>query len=271
MSYYTSITGLKNAQTDLAVISHNIANAETAGFKKSSTTFADIVATSVLTDPSLTIGIGARVSAITQNFALGPIEQTGSSLDVAINGDGFFTVQAPDTGEISYTRAGEFRLDSEGYVKTAYGDRLQVFPTDASGNVTSMTTLQSVQMPTSNATGADFAGVNISNKGEVSVSYSDGTSEIVGVVAIGKFLSPEGLRQRGGSTWSATGLSGSPSYAAPGTGQFGSLLSGSIERSNVDIAEELVGLITAQRTFQANAKAIDTATQISQTIIQLRS
>ncbi len=271
MSYYTSITGLKNAQTDLSVISHNIANAETAGFKKSSTTFADIVATSVLTDPSLTIGIGARVSAITQNFALGPIEQTGSSLDVAINGDGFFTVVSPDTGETSFTRAGEFRIDAEGFIKTANGDRLQVFPVDTSGNVTSTSTLQDTQMPTANATGAEFAGVNISAKGEVTVSYADGSSENIGVVAIGKFLSPEGLRQRGGSTWSATGLSGAPSYAPPGTGQFGSLLSGSIERSNVDIAEELVGLITAQRTFQANAKAIDTATQISQTIINLQS
>lgn len=270
MSYYTSITGLKNAQTDLSVIAHNIANAETSGFKKSATTFADIVATSVLTDPSLTVGIGARVSAITQNFALGPIEQTGSSLDVAINGDGFFTVVSPDTGETSYTRAGEFRIDSSGFIKTAYGDRLQVFPVDSTGAISS-TTLQDCQMPTANAAGADFAGVNISAKGEVAVSYADGSSEVIGVVSIAKFLSPQGLRQLGGSTWSATGLSGTPTYAAPGTGQFGSLLSGSVERSNVDIAEELVGLITAQRTFQANAKAIDTATQISQTIIQLQS
>ena len=91
MSFYTSLTGLKNSQTALNVISHNLANAETSGFKKSNVQFADIVAVSVLTDPSLTQGIGSRVSAIQQQFSLGPIQQTGNSLDLTVNGDGFFT------------------------------------------------------------------------------------------------------------------------------------------------------------------------------------
>ena len=91
------------------------------------------------------------------------------------------------------------------------------------------------------------------------------------MVALATFMAPNGLKAVGSSNWQATGFSGAASYGEPGNGQYGALLSGALERSNVDIAEELVGLITAQRNFQANAKAIDTATQISQTVINLRT
>jgi flagellar hook protein FlgE len=110
MSFYISLSGLNNAQTDINVISHNIANAETNGFKKSAASFADVVASSVLTNPSLTQGIGSTVQTITQNFSLGPIAQTGSALDLTINGDGFFTTKAPSSGNTIYTRAGSFRV-----------------------------------------------------------------------------------------------------------------------------------------------------------------
>ena len=271
MSFYTSLTGLKNAQTDLSVISHNIANAETGGFKKSDTAFSDIVSASILTDPALTTGIGARVASITQNFSLGPIEQTGSALDVAVNGEGFFTVVNPLSGETQYTRNGSFTVDGNGFVKNAQGARLQVFPVDATGAITSMTTLQDVQIPPQNAAGADFAGVTINPSGEVIATYADGTNTTLGVLGLATFIAPTGLKQLGNASWSATGISGNATYGQPGSGGFGALLPGALERSNVDIAEELVSLITAQRNFQANAKAVDTATQISQTIIQLRS
>ena len=94
---------------------------------------------------------------------------------------------------------------------------------------------------------------------------------IIGKVALASFIAPQGLKQVGSSNWVTTGISGAPTFGQPSTGQYGSLLSGALERSNVDIAEELVSLITAQRNFQANAKAIDTATQISQTVIQLQT
>jgi flagellar hook protein FlgE len=105
----------------------------------------------------------------------------------------------------------------------------------------------------------------------VLVSFADGTSAVVGKLALANFIAPQGLLPVGSSNWQATGLSGVASVGQPGTGQFGSLLSGALERSNVDISEELVSLISAQRYFQANAKAIDTASQISQTIINLRT
>ena len=270
MSFYTSLNGLKNAQTDLGVIAHNIANVETMGFKRSNTTFADVVASSAQTDPRMVKGIGATLEAITQNFSLGPIEQTGGSLDVAITGDGFFAMRAADSGKTLYTRNGGFGIDDAGFINDGSDNRLQVFPTDATGTITSTTPVDA-QIAAVNGAGAEFAGVTVGNDGIVAASYADGSTMIVGTVALASFISPTGLKQVGSSNWESTGISGAASYGAPGTGQFGSLLSGALERSNVDIAEELVGLITAQRNFQANAKAIDTATQISQTVINLRT
>jgi flagellar hook protein FlgE len=270
MSFYTSLTGLKNAQTDLSVVAHNIANSETNGFKKSTTAFSDIVASSILTDPALTTGIGARVSSITQEFSLGPIEQTGSALDLAINGEGFFTVVSPTSGQTLYTRNGAFSVDGAGFVKNAQGARLQVYPLDAAGNADTSTMIDA-NIPAANAAGAEFAGVTINSTGMVVATYADGTNDDLGVLTLAQFMAPNNLKQQGNATWTASGNSGAANYGEPGTGLFGSLMAGSLERSNVDIAEELVRLITAQRNFQANAKAVDTATQISQTIINLRN
>lgn len=275
MSFYTSLNGLKNAQTDLGVISHNIANAETNGFKKSRTEFADIVVGSAFTNPKLIVGIGAAVESVTQSFALGPIEQTGSALDLAINGDGFFTMVNTTNQETLYTRNGSFSVNEGGYITDGSNNRLQVFPTDAAGTITSTTPADAL-IPATNGVDAngdpiDFAGITVGDDGAVTASYADGSNIVIGKVALASFIAPQGLKQVGSSNWVANGLSGAASYGQPSTVQYGSLLSGALERSNVDIAEELVGLITAQRNFQANAKAIDTATQISQTVIQLRT
>ncbi|MCT2398154.1 flagellar hook-basal body complex protein [Novosphingobium mangrovi (ex Huang et al. 2023)] len=270
MSFYTSLSGLKAAQTDLNVISNNIANAETGGFKKSNTAFSDIVSASAMANPATTTGVGSSVAAITQDFSIGAIEQTGNALDVLINGEGFFTMVSPLSGDTQYTRNGAFSIDGSGFVKNAQGAQLQVFPVDSAGAI-SGTTLQSVQVPSKNAAGADFAGVTITQEGKVVSTYADGSNETLGIVALANFIAPTGLKQMGNASWSATGISGSASYGQPGSNSYGDLLSGALERSNVDIAEELVSLITAQRNFQANAKAIDTATQVSQAIINLRT
>ncbi|MEY2942562.1 MAG: hypothetical protein RLY97_576 [Pseudomonadota bacterium] len=273
MSFYTSLNGLKNAQVELDVISHNIANSDTNGFKRSVTAFADIVATSVLTDPALTTGIGARVQAITQQFSQGPIAQTGNSLDMTVNGEGFFVTKSPDSNTVTYTRNGSFSIDGTGFVRDNSGYRMQIFPVDASGNVTSTasTSMIDAQINQLNAAGAQFSGVNVASDGKVVAAYSDGSTATIGVVALVNFLAPQTLRQLGSAHWAATGVSGSGVLGVPSTNQVGSLLSGALEQSNVDLASELVGLISAQRSFQANAKAIDTATQISQTLINLRT
>lgn len=268
MSFYTSLNGLKNAQTNLNVIAHNIANGETNGFKKSRVEFSDIVAGTAYSNPRMIQGAGATVETIQQNFAMGPVEQTGSALDLAISGDGFFTTINAATGQTYYTRNGAFAVDGSGFIQDSSGNRLQVFAA-ASGSYA--TTPSPVQIPSVNSAGAELAGVNVAPNGDVTATYADGSNEVIGKVALASFVAPSGLKQVGSSNWMATGLSGSATYGQPGNGQYGELLSGSLERSNVDIAEELVGLITAQRDFQANAKAIDTATQFTQTIINLRT
>lgn len=270
MSFFVSLNGLKNAQTELGVIAHNIANTETNGFKKSRTDFADVVGASALTNPKLTQGIGATLESITQNFALGPIEQTGSALDLAVNGDGFFTTRSAQTGNTQFTRNGAFTIDEAGFIQDGSNNRLQLLPVDAAGVATSTTPVDA-QIAATNAAGSEFAGVTVGADGSVVATYADGSNTRIGKVALATFVAPTGLKQLGSSNWAPTGLSGAPRYGLPAEGLNGSLQSGALERSNVDIAEELVGLITAQRNFQANAKAIDTATQITQTAINLRN
>jgi flagellar hook protein FlgE len=132
-------------------------------------------------------------------------------------------------------------------------------------------TLQDAVLPRQNADGSDFVGVTVNEVGVVSASFADGTTDPIGAIALGSFIAPTGLKKIGDANWEATGISGQANYGTAGSGAYGKVASGALERSNVDIAEELVGLITAQRNFQANAKAIDTATQISQTVINLRT
>ncbi len=270
-SFYTSLNGLKNSQTDLSTIAHNIANAETTGFKKSTVEFADIVANGSAANPRMTMGLGATVAGINQNFGLGAIEQTGRSLDVAIDGDGFFATRNPESGQILFTRNGNFQIDSVGAVTDFSGKNLQMFAVDAAGNVVNPGATVDAVVPVANAAGSALASIQVEKNGMINAAYADGSTASIGRVALATFTAPTGLQAVGSTNWEATGFSGSPAYQLPGTGRNGQLLSGALERSNVDLAEEMVGLITAQRNFQANAKAIDTATQFSQTIINLRS
>lgn len=270
-SFYTSLNGLKNSQTDLSTIAHNIANAETTGFKKSSVEFADLVANGSAANPRMSQGLGATVAGINQNFGLGAIEQTGRSLDMAIDGDGFFATRNPESGQVTFTRNGNFQIDGTGAITDFAGKTLQVFAVDAAGNVVNPSATVDAIVPVTNAGGGDLASLTVQGNGLVYAAYTDGTTEPVGRVALASFAAPSGLRAVGSTNWEATGFSGTPSFEAPASGRTGQLRSGMLEKSNVDLAEEMVGLITAQRNFQANAKAIDTATQFSQTIINLRS
>lgn len=269
MSFYTSLSGMRNATTDLAVISNNIANAESVGFKKSNAQFADLVASSSATDPRKTPGIGATVSRVSQDFALGQLEQTGRALDLAINGDGFITTTDAISGDVSFTRNGNLELDASGELQDAFGNRVLGFPTDAAGNPTSFTPANIV-VPTANAAGAGLSSIGIDLRGVVEATYTDGTVEAVAQVALATFPATGGLRAVGLTKWEATAESGPPEYGQPGVGNYGQIRSGSLERSNVDLAEEIVSLLSAQRNFQANARAVDTATAITQAVLNLQ-
>ena len=275
MSFFTSLSGLRNAQTDRGVIAQNIANAESVGVKKSSARFFALVASGAGTDPRLTPGIGSALAGITQDFSLGPLETTGRGLDLAISGNGCIATSNPVSGDISFTRNGSLALVSSGALQDSIGDNVQGFAgtaVDADNNVTGTSgAISDINVPTTNAGGAAISSVSVDNRGIVSATYADGSVERVFQLALATFPANDGLRPIGQTKWEVTGDSGNPAYGAPGQGQFGAIFSGALERSNVDLAEETVSLLTAQRNFQANARAIDTATQISQTVLNLRS
>jgi flagellar hook protein FlgE len=423
MPFRIALSGIDAASTDLEVTGHNIANASTVGFKQSRAEFADIYANSIQDVSATTAGRGVRVVRVAQQFSQGGIDFTSNNLDLAINGEGFF-IMADAAGNTSYTRAGAFGSDRDGYVVNHAGDRVQVFspiagtdnfntgstsdlqlpalsgppsatstvvaslnlnatesvpgvafsPTNAASyNHSTSTTIydslgsahtqtmyyrkaapnsweaytsidgsivpltaavagppavpavdaavinfdnSGVIVPSSgdiNATGevtltphpiagaADItltfnyssstqfggtfdvndlsqdgfssgrlSGIDIDGTGVVFARFTNGQSTALGKMAMARFSNPQGMRQLGDTSWAETYTSGDPSIGEAGTSSFGLMQSGALESSNVDIAEQLVNLITAQRNFQANAQVITTADTITQTIINLR-
>ncbi|CAH0349817.1 MAG: flagellar hook-basal body complex protein [Pseudomonadota bacterium] len=273
MSFYTSLSGLKASQADLSTISNNVANVNTTAFKKSKTSFGDIFASAPTQNTRQIAGQGVRVLGINQQFVQGTIETTDKTLDLAVTGEGFFTVKTLGTGgTTAYTRNGAFTMDKSRFVVDTTGARLQVLPVDPATGAITGTALTDLQIPSVKpSTTIELASVSISEKGVIAATYADGTTEAIGSIAMANFASQDGLRQKGDAHWEASINSGNAIYGGAGQGMFGSVRSGALERSNVDITEELVGLISAQRNFQANAKAIETSTAITQTIVNLRT
>lgn len=287
MSFYISLSGLKAAQSDLSTISNNVANVSSTSFKKSRTNFGDIFSAAPMQTTSQVAGQGTRIIGIQQQFTQGTVETTDKTLDLAITGESFFTVRTPPpTSQISYTRNGAFSLDENRNVVDTTGGRLQVLPVDAQGVVTSTaaSALADLTIPLSYnnpgnpaavppvpASVVQLSSVGVSVTGLVTATFADGSTQMLGNIAMAAFPSQEGLRQQGDAHWQATLNSGAPAYGAGNAGLYGAVRSGALERSNVDITEELVALISAQRNFQANAKAIESASNMTQTIVNLRS
>lgn len=412
MTFFTSLTGLAAAQTELSALSNNIANVNTSGYKRSRVEFADIVNRSPTQAANRVAGAGVAVAAVTQQFAQGGIQTTSSALDLAIGGPGFFLVKGGEGqgDSLALSRNGAFQVDAERFVVDNEGRRLQVLPVTPDGNPTaigasalrdlriptvsgipeatgavrfianlpatapfpiasfdrdnpasyngatattvydaegraSTTTLYYRRIPNPNPLSTDklwevhalrgdapiapvpgpgpmvlvfdadgnltdpvgpvpfdagftidhsgsthfdqpFAvtfteqdgyapgrleGVGVDLKGVVRATFSNGEVLAIGKVALGNVANPQGLRQNGNVSWTLAQSSGPLEVGEPGQDGFGTISGGSLERSNVDLTEELVGLINAQRTFQANARAIDTAASLLQTIVNLRS
>ncbi|MEJ7933311.1 flagellar hook-basal body complex protein [Sphingobium sp. AN558] len=279
MSFYISLSGLKGAQADLSTISNNVANVNSTAFKKSKAQFGDIFAAAPMQTTNQVAGQGVRVQGITQQFTQGTLETTDKTLDMGITGEGYFTVKGED-GTISYTRNGAFAVDDDRYVVDTTGSRIQVLAVDpATGalttpptNTTTPASLTDLQVPTTylGQGTVQLTSVGVSKEGLVSAIYADGSTAYLGQVAMASFNSQEGLRQEGDAHWSATVASGNAIIGTANTGMFGAVNSGSLERSNVDITDELVSLISAQRNFQANAKAIEAANTLTTTIVNIR-
>jgi flagellar hook protein FlgE len=402
-AFNIALSGLTAASTDLDVVSNNVANADTVGFKSSRAEFADVYAAGAVNLNQSSVGQGVRVDATAQQFTQGDVTTTGSNLDLAINGNGFFTLK--DASGTEYSRNGQFTQDLNGNVVNATGQALQVYPPTANGAFNTGTTTdlnletaQSAPQATSSGTvilnlpsastapplpfdptnpatynqststtvydslgtaqtatfyfvqtavpnawqvhmtvggtvvggaqpltfsntgavtvpvggalafngfnptdgaaqmnmsfnfgqttqfGGDFgvtsiiqngfatgqlSTVSIDATGIVSAVYTNGRTTQLGQVAMANFPNPGGLKQLGNTNWAATFQSGTVVEGTAGSAGFGGIQSGALESSNVDLTTELVNMITAQRAFQANAQAITTANQNSQTVIAI--
>ena len=275
MSFYTSLSGLKGAQTDMSVISNNIANAGSIGFKRSKAQFGDIFASSPTQSTKMIAGQGQRLNGITQQFTQGSYESSEKTLDMAIVGEGMFVVKGePPREQVTYTRNGAFTATPDRNVIDSTGQKLQLLPVDANGNVTNNTLAGAFDFVLPAGAPSDptaqLVNVSIGLDGLVSATFANGEAQVLGKVAMATFPAMEGLRPVGDAHWQSSGESGPPTIDAATNGPMGAIRSGALERSNVDITEELVMLIGAQRNFQANAKAIEGASQLSQTIINMR-
>ena len=257
-SLYIAKTGLDAQQTQLDVISHNLANVSTSGFKRSRAVFEDMLyqtvrepgaqSTQQTTLPSgLQIGTGARAVATTRIHTQGNLSQTGNALDLAINGDGFFQIQQPD-GTTAYTRDGSFHRDAQGQIVTSNG----------------MTLTPALTIP------ANALAVTVGQDGTVTyTTQGSATSTTLGTIQLATFINPAGLAAQGQNIYTETAASGTASTNTPGTNGVGLLNQGYVETSNVNVAEELVNMIQAQRAYELNSKAITTSDQMLQRLTQL--
>jgi flagellar hook protein FlgE len=274
MSFYTSLSGLKGAQTDLSVISNNLANVGSTGFKKSRAQFGDLFASAPTQTTRMIAGQGTRLNAVVQQFTQGTLEASDKTLDLAIAGEGFFVTQGdPPRASVTYTRNGSFQVNANRQVVDTIGSTLQLLPVDTSGNVTGTALSDAFDfvLPANAPGNPTVALVNVSVgiDGLVTATYADGTDQVLGKVAMASFTAQEGLRPVGDGHWQSTGDSGPPAIDAATNGPLGTIRSGALERANVDVTEELVALISAQRNFQANAKAIETASNMTQAIVNI--
>jgi flagellar basal-body rod protein FlgG len=246
-------TGLDAQQTQMTVTANNLANVSTTGFKKDRAVFEDLLyqnvrqvgaATSQNTQsPSgLSLGTGVRVVATEKSYTQGGTTQTGNSLDMAVQGRGFFQIQMTD-GTLAYTRDGSFQMNAQGQLVTSSGYLVQPGITIPSG-------AQSVTV------GAD---------GVVSVQLpGQATATQVGSLQLVDFINPTGLQPRGQNLLTESGASGAPQAGTPGLNGLGTIRQGSLEASNVNVVEELVNMIETQRAYEMNSKAIATTDQMLQ-------
>lgn len=257
-SLWISKTGLDAQQTQMDVLSNNLANVNTTGFKRSRAVFEDLLYQN-LRQPGaqssqqtnlptgLQIGTGVRPVATARVHTQGNLQQTGNNLDMAINGQGFFQVQMPD-GTNGYTRDGSFRVDAQGQLVTSNG-----FP--ISPAITIPTNAQSV---------------TIGQDGTVSITQAGSAQPVnVGSIQLANFANPAGLASQGQNLYTETQASGTPNTAAPGTNGNGTLSQGYVETSNVNVVEELVSMIQTQRAYEINSKAIQTSDQMLQKLAQM--
>ena len=254
----TAALGMAAQQLNVDTIANNLANVNTTGYKRNTIEFQDLLYETIqsgsadsregLEKPSdLQIGLGNKPIATYRSFSQGAIQETGNSLDLAINGNGFIQIEQAD-GEFAYTRDGALRINSHGNLVNSAG--LRVYP--------------DISFPN------NVTGVKVSQDGIISVTIEgEANVEEIGQLELVSFMNPAGLKAIGGNLFVETEASGDPSFGLPGDEGFGTIYQGYLEKSNVDVVEEMVNLIVAQRAYEINSKAVKTADELLQLTNQI--
>ena len=257
-SLWISKTGMEAQQMQLDVISHNLANVSTTGYKRENAVFEDLMYQNLrqvgsnTSDQSqlptgLHLGLGVRVVATSRTFSQGTIQQTSNNLDVAIQGNGFFQITLPD-GSINYTRDGAFQIDATGRLVTAAG----------------LPVANGITVP------AGAKSIAIAADGTVTANVAGNTApQPIGTIALATFINPAGLEPQGQNLFAESVASGQASTGVPGTNGLGVVTQGFLEASNVNVVQELITMIQTQRAYEMNSKAIQTSDQMLQKLGQL--
>ena len=257
-SLWIAKTGMSAQQTQLDVISHNLANVSTTGFKRNNAVFEDLIYQNLRQvgaqtseenqlPTGLHLGLGVRTVATSRNFTQGSLQQSSNSLDVAINGNGFFEVNLPD-GTIGYTRDGSFQLDAQGRLVTSGG----------------LPVANGITVP------QGATSISISESGVVSATIAGNPQpQQLGQLAMSSFINAAGLQPVGQNMYKESAASGAPQQGQPGTNGLGVMRQGFLETSNVNVVEELVTMIQTQRAYEMNSKAIQTSDQMLAKLSQL--
>jgi flagellar basal-body rod protein FlgG len=257
-SLWISKTGMEAQQTQLDAIAHNLANSATTGYKRGHAVFEDLMyqnmrqvganTTDQTTLPTgLQLGLGVRSVALARNFSQGSLQQTGNPYDMAINGQGFFQIQLPD-GTTAYTRDGSFKVNAQGQLVTNNGHAVQ----------------PGITVP------ANAVSVSVSKDGIVNITLpGQAAVQQLGQLQLAGFVNPAGLEPRGENLFGESAASGAPQAGVPNANGLGSIESGYLETSNVNMVQELVSMIQTQRAYEINSKAVQTSDQMLQRLGQL--
>ncbi len=256
---HTAATGMAAQELNVQVISNNIANLRTTGYKKQTAAFQDLIYEHVrrvgaqasdqgtILPVGIDLGGGVKTVGTPRSMTQGTLSQTGNDLDLAISGEGFFKIQMPD-GTFQYTRDGTFQMDNQGRVVTAQGNPVQ--PT--------------ITIP------QNSSGLTVNSQGQVSVTLPGSTtSNIIGQLQLTRFINKAGLQPVGSNQYTDTPSSGAPQDGVANADSFGSITQGSLEQANVDVVSEMSDLIAAQRAYEMNAKVISAADQMMQSTTAL--
>jgi flagellar hook protein FlgE len=279
-SLSSGVSGLQTFSKDLEIIGNNIANVNTTAFKSGSLSFEESFSNTLRASQPSTgntsnvlaaqIGTGVQFSGVNTNFNQGALTSTGQDTDLGISGEGYFIVQSPTDGSLYATRVGSFRWDDNGYLVTQSG--MQVLDTAGAA-----IQLGPVPAPTSPATSNALQSVSVNPSGQVIEYYTDGTNNSAGTpqtIGMATFKQKGGLMSEGNGLYdfSVAGMNtpASGTYGTPGTAGYGTVEAGTLEQSNVDLTSEFANMITAQRSFQANARVVTVSDSLLDDIVNLK-